>query len=168
MSNTANNQAAPWITQAGNFWSNVGSGDPLKVNAAVGPQVALSRAAYDQAGQQVSRTVGKGGLRDATLGNLQTAQAGDVSRIFTGGISDAIQRLAGLGTGEQQASLSGLGTAQQAGNSLANLSAAKAQAVGQGIAGLGGAAGSILGGFASAPAAAKKAVSPYSNKWVSN
>lgn len=101
--------------------------------------------------------MGKGGLRDSTLGNLQIAQAGDVSRIFTGGINDAVQRLAGLGTGQEQVSLSGLGTAQQAGNSLANLSAAKAQAVGQGIAGLGGAAGSILGGFASAPGKAASA-----------
>lgn len=151
LSKSSLDQSAPWLKQAGDYYSSVAGGDPTKLSTAVGPQIQQSRTAYDQATAQVQRTVGKGGLRDATLGNIATAQAGDVSRIYTGGINDALQRLAGLGTQGQQLGLSSLSTAGNAGQSLAQLSASKAQAVGQGIAGIGSAAGGLLGAQAAKP-----------------
>lgn len=162
MANQSRQQTEPYLRQAGNYYSAVAGGDPANLSAYVAPQVNATRSVYDQARRQVERIAPKGGQRDQALTDLQSNQAGDVSRIMGGGVGDALQRLASLGSGGAQISLSGLGTAGGAGDALGRLAAARGQAIGSAIGGLGSAAGFGLGakGSSGSPAAAKSPAGP--------
>lgn len=146
ISNNLTTQLTPYLKQSGDYYSAIAGGDPAAVSRATAPQVNLSRMAFDQAQKQIEMTAPKGGQRDQAVSDLQSRQAGTISSILTGGVSDAIAHLEGLGQYGTSTSLQGLGVSGNAGQSLAQLSAAKAQAVGQGISGLGSAVGMGLGG----------------------
>jgi hypothetical protein len=143
----------PSLTQAQKYYSDITSGDPGVMARATMPQINASREAYGRAADQIAMTAPKGGQRDQALTSLAQGQAGDVSKILTGGIQDAYNHLESIGQFGTSGALQGYGTATQAGSSLAQLSAAKAQAVGSGIAGIAGAAGGGLGKVAAKPSA---------------
>jgi hypothetical protein len=138
----------PYLKQSGDYYTNLIKGDPATLTRQMSPQINLSNMAYDNAKQQIERTTPSGGVRTQALTDLATKRAGSTTSILNSGITEALQHLEGLGQFGTQGSLQGLSVSGQAGDSLARLSAAKAQAVGQGIAGLAGGAGSILGSLA--------------------
>lgn len=143
----------PDAKTASNYYSAVASGDQAKLSQYVGPQVNAAKDAYSTARTQIENSAPKGGQRDQALTDLSTRQAGDVSRIMTGGTQDALAHLESLGQLGVNGALSGLNTSTGAGTSLAQLSAAQAEAWGKAIAGIGGAAGMAIGGQSAKPTA---------------
>lgn len=151
ISDTTQTQLMPNLKTTSDYYKSILSGDPQRLSRAVGPQIEMSRMVYDNARRQIEQTTPSGGIRTQALTDLQTRRAGDVSHILNGGVHEALQHLESLGQFGTQASLQGLGVAGNAGDSLARLSAAKAQAVGQGIAGIAGGVGGIIGMRAGRP-----------------
>ncbi len=141
-------QVMPALGQAQSYYSSVAGGDPASLARATMPQVNASREAYSQAQKQIDMTAPKGGQRDQATTSLAQGQAGDLSRILTGGVQDAYTHLANIGQFGTTGALQGLQTATGAGSSLEQLAAARGQAVSQGIAGVASVIGAGLGGAA--------------------
>src|SRR5947207_2054758 len=99
----------PWYSQAGQYYSDVASGDPGRLAQAVAPQINVANQAYTQAQNQISQLLPKGGARDYAMTQAAIGHAGDTSRIMTGGINEAVRQLAGIGGGGISLNLQGLG-----------------------------------------------------------
>lgn len=144
-------EASPQRSTVGDFYNSIVKGDPVNLARTQAPKLNMSRDAYSQAKEQIERVLPKGGVRDQATADLAMRQAGAITNIMSGGVDDAVKMLmemAQFGTGT---SLSSMGVAGNAGDSLARMSAAKAQAVGQGIAGIAGGAGMAFGMKAAGP-----------------
>lgn len=135
------NQALPWTTLAGKYYQDIlKGGDAL--TKAVSPQIGSVAGQFGVARQRAKEQP-LGGSRDRALRELDLGEASTKSNIYSGGINDAVSRLASMGESGTSTGLGGYGNAS---SNLANASASfsqMAQGKGSALGGLSGAGGGI-------------------------
>jgi hypothetical protein len=136
-------ESAPYRKQTADYWSNVIKGGP-GLTRLVSPQLNQATRQFGLARRQ-AKEMAPGGVRDSTLGNLRIAEAGAKTNIMSGGVADALQRLANQANFGTQTGLSGIGGGGsqigQAGGQYFNLAQLGAQSAG----GIGSGIGSLVG-----------------------
>jgi hypothetical protein len=99
-------EAAPYRQQTSQYWSNIlKGGRPLET--AVAPQINAVTQQYGMAKKGIGE-LPPGGLRDISMRNAGIAQAGQKASIYSGGINDALARLANQANLGTQSGLSGM------------------------------------------------------------
>lgn len=131
-------EAAPQRKIASDFWTGMTKGGP-ELQKAVAPQVNMATQQFATARKAI-KELPPGGLRDISMRNASIAEAGAKTGIYSGGVADAITRLANQGNLGTQTGLSGMGQGAGAfggaGGTFANLAQLGAQSSagwGQGI-----------------------------------
>lgn len=131
-------EAAPYRQQTSSYWSNILKGGNA-LQTAVAPQINMATQQYGAARKSIGE-MAPGGLRDVSMRNASLSQASTKAGIYSGGIQDALARLANQANLGTQAGLSGMsggvGAYGQAGNtygSLAQMGASSMQGLGAGI-----------------------------------
>jgi hypothetical protein len=101
-------ESAPYRKQTGQYWSNIIKGGP-NLTRYVAPQLNNATRQFG-AQRRMVKEMEPGGVRDATLGNLRLAEAGAKTNIMSGGVADALQRLANQANFGTQTGLGGMGS----------------------------------------------------------
>lgn len=133
-------ESAPQRQQVGQYFSDIISGDRQKATRALAPQIEATRAQFGQAGKAIERNLPRGGVQQQARSDVAQAEAGAVGNLYTGGVNEALARLAALSTFGTQAGISAGGQGVGAGTSLAELGASQNAAAM-------GALGSMAGGM---------------------
>jgi hypothetical protein len=133
-------ESAPQRKQVGTYFSDIISGDRQKATRALAPQIEATRAQFGQAGKAIERNLPRGGVQQQARSDVAQAEAGAIGSIYTGGVNEALARLAALSTFGTQAGISAGGQGISAGTGLAELGASQNRAAM-------GAMGSAAGGF---------------------
>ncbi len=134
-------ESAPQRKQVGNYFSDIISGDRQKATRALAPQIEATRAQFGQAGKAIERNLPRGGVQQQARSDIAQAEAGAIGNLYTGGVNEALARLASLSTWGTQAGISAGQGAVGAGGSLANLATGKSNSLWGGIGKAGGAIG---------------------------
>ena len=110
--------------KASQYFSNIVSGDPSKVMAAVAPE---AKALRDQATQQKKQVANLGGARtggtNAALQDITTKTRGQLTDVIAKQRGSAAGELGKIGAGETSAGINAFGTAAGAASDLASISA---------------------------------------------
>ena len=141
MSRKIADESMPWTTIAGNYYKDIlKGGDAL--TKAVAPQINSVTRQFGVARSR-AKEMPLGGSRDRAMRDLNLGESTTKAGIYSGGVNDAITRLAAMGeTGTGTA----MGGYSAAGSSLANVAqsyAQMAQGKGASMGGLAGAGGGI-------------------------
>jgi hypothetical protein len=138
-------EAAPYRKQTGDFWSNIIKGGP-QLQQAVAPQINAASQQFSLA-RKAAKELPPGGLRDISMRNLDTSEAGAKTGIYSGGVSDAVTRLANQANLGTQAGISSMSTGSQAlggaSGTYTNLAQMGAQSLGSMMSGVGSLVGMI-------------------------
>ena len=118
-------ESAPQRQQVGQYFSDIISGDRQKATRALAPQIEATRAQFGQAGKAIERNLPRGGVQQQARSDVAQAEAGAVGNLYTGGVNEALARLAALSTFGTQAGISAGGQGVGAGTSLAELGASQ-------------------------------------------
>jgi hypothetical protein len=139
-----NTEAKPARDLVGTYWKSIIGGGP-EAYKAVGPQVSFVKRQFAQARNTVRDHVPNGGAKQRAYRDLAIAEPGQIGALFSSKIDEAIARLGNLAnfsTEQTLAANSGIGSV---GDSLARLSAMRAQAVASGLGGLASTIGIFTG-----------------------
>ncbi len=130
----------PWLKTSGDYWKSViEGGAPLE--RAVAPQINTASAQYTQALKSMKESLPPGGQRDRALRDWQIARAGTMSNIYSGGVNDALNRLASVGSDITGQGMGGYGSASAGYGNVANTYAQMASGKAGAAGGLGTGAG---------------------------
>lgn len=134
-------QSMPWTTIAGNYYQDIlKGGDAL--TKAVSPQINSATRQYGVARSR-AKEMPLGGSRDRALRELNLGEASTKASITSGGVNDAIMKLAAMGESGTSTALGGYGSASSNLASAAQSYAQMAQGKGSAMGGLAGAGGGI-------------------------
>ena len=140
-------EAQPARETAQNAYLAVAGGDPTKTAQFSAPSLNAITRNYAAASKSLDN-MPMGGAKDRAQRSLITGQASDRSNVLTGGVQEALARLASMGMGGTQTGVGAYGQASsgmgQAGQTYSNLSSAKGQSAGSAAGGLGTVAGLFL------------------------
>jgi hypothetical protein len=137
------NEAAPYRQQTSQYWSNILKGGQA-LQASVAPQINSVSRQFATAKNAVSQ-MPLGGSRDVSMRNLRLGEAGTKSSIYSGGINDALARLANQANLGTQTGLSGMSGGANAWGGAGSQYTSLAQLGQQNAAGLGAGIGSLVG-----------------------
>lgn len=136
----------PARTTAQNYYTSIVSGGP-GLDKVVAPQINAATRQYNAARRAIS-DMPTSGYRDKALSDMRLAEAGTKAGIMSGGIEEALARLASMGWMGTQSGVGAYGSASSglgaAGQTYAKLSSAKGESAGNAAAGLGSVAGMFL------------------------
>jgi hypothetical protein len=139
-------EAAPARQTAQDAYMAMATGKGADLQRSMAPSINAATQQYYLQRKQ-AQEMAPGGLRDVTMRDINLQEAGTKTGIYSGGVSEALARLAAMGSGGTQAGIGAYGQAQggygQAGQAYAQLSASQAGAWGS----LAGGLGSMAGGF---------------------
>jgi hypothetical protein len=141
-------ESAPQRKQVGTYFSDIISGDRQKATRALAPQIEATRAQFGQAGKAIERNLPRGGVQQQARSDVAQAEAGAVGNLYTGGVNEALARLAALSTFGTQAGISAGGQGISAGSSLAELGAAQNAAAMGALGSFGGGMGGFMSSMA--------------------
>lgn len=134
--------ASPWYTLAGSYYGDVAKGGK-DLQRVVAPQVNAASDQYTIALNAMKNSLPPGGQRDRALRDWQISRAGTMSDIYSGGVGNAIERMASMGGAGMGMGLGGYGNAANTygnvSNAQSNMASGKSAASG-GLASGGGAA----------------------------
>ena len=136
-------EAAPQRKTASDFWGNVVKGGP-ELQRSVAPQINAATQQFATAKKAI-RELPPGGLRDISMRNAAIAEAGAKTGIYSGGVNEAITRLANQGNLGTQTGLSSMGGATSAVGGAGGTYGSLAQLGAQSSAGIGQGIGSLVG-----------------------
>lgn len=139
-----NAEAKPDRAAARDYYSSIIKGGPEAFKA-IAPQTEFVKKQFKAASDTLMRSLPRGGAITRAKRDLSIAQAGEIGNLFTNKIDEAVSRIAQLGVFGTQAGLDANRGSVAAGDSLANLSAQRANAVAGGVGGIAGAAGTFFG-----------------------
>jgi hypothetical protein len=134
-------RADPWSALAGKYYTDVVTGGDALMRATA-PQMNAATGQFSLARQR-AKEMPLGGLRDRALRDLNATEAATKSSILSGGVNDALAKLASMGLGGTDMALGGYGAASNNLSNIAQSYAQMAQGKGSSMAGLAGAGGSI-------------------------
>jgi hypothetical protein len=129
------------------FYSALLSGDRQTLMDVFGGDVNTIRDIYGQAGQELERTVGRGGALDVARSRMGMDQAGDIAGLFTGKQGVGATGMQGIADLYSQASSDQFEGAAQDYANLASQYQAQAQARQANSLGLGNILGQVWGGL---------------------
>jgi hypothetical protein len=135
-------ESAPYRKQTGDFWSSIIKGGPEGARA-VAPQINQATQQFSLA-RKATKDLPPGGLRDISLRNLDIAEAGAKTGIYSGGVNEALTRLANQANMGTQAGISGLSQGSQSFGGAANTYTNLAQMGAQSLTGMFGGLGSLV------------------------
>ena len=134
-------QAMPWTTVAGKYYQDIlKGGDAL--TKAVAPQIGAVTQQYGAA-RQKAKEMPLGGSRDRSMRDISIGEASTKSSIYSGGVNDAILRLAAMGESGTAASMGGYSGASGNMANAADMYSRMAQGKGSAAGGLASAGGGI-------------------------
>lgn len=108
--------AQPSLQKATDYYTQLLSGDPSKINQAIGPGVAQTNQYFNTARQNmVMGSQARGGGLTSGLAGLESQRASTLGGLAGNAVASAPQALAALGGGQSMQALQALGGAQQAG-----------------------------------------------------
>lgn len=134
-------ETAPQRAQTSSYWSNIIKGGP-ELQKSMAPQVNAATQQFSLA-RKTAKELPAGGLRDISLRNLDTGEAGAKTGIYSSGVSDAVMRLANQANMGTQAGLSGMSGGSGAFGGAAGTFTNLAQMGASSLTGLMGGAGSL-------------------------
>lgn len=134
-------EASPYRQQTAKYWSNILKGGQA-LQSSVAPQINAVSQQYGAARKSIGE-MAPGGLRDVSFRNASLSQAAAKSGIYSGGIQDALARLANQANLGTQAGLSGMGSATGAFGQAGQTYGSLAQMGAQNWSGLGAGIGSL-------------------------
>jgi len=148
------NLTYPGIQSAESFYQQLSTGNPQAIQTATAPATEQIAKNYQQASQNISQTMPRGGARDLALQQAQISEAGQIGSTEANaylGSFPALANLAqggiGLSLGEVTSALSAFGGASSSNQASAQMnSAGKAQTLGF-IGALGGDAAQGIGSY---------------------
>lgn len=79
-----------------NYWESILSGDKSKMSQAVAPTAGMISKNYDQAADQVKRTMPRGGYSSVLQAEMPYRKAGEVNNLLLGLQPQAAQQLQGI------------------------------------------------------------------------
>lgn len=135
-------EQAPYRKQTESLWSNVMKGGP-QLQQAVAPQINSATQQFATAKKSATE-LAPGGLRDVTARNLNIAEAGAKTGIYSGGVNQAATQLASQAAGGTQQGISAMSGASQAYGGAAGAYTNLAQMGMQQTSGLAGGLGSLV------------------------
>lgn len=134
-------QSAPWRTIAGKYYTDIlKGGDSL--TKAVSPQINATTVQYQNLLKR-AKEMPLGGSRDRALRSIRMGEAGTKAGIYSGGVQDAIMKLAGMGSEGLNAALGGYGSAGAGFSNISQSYSDMAQGKGAALGSLAGGAGGI-------------------------
>lgn len=136
-------ESAPYRKTTGNYWSNIIKGGP-ELHKSVAPQINAATNQFALAKKQ-AENMAPGGLRDASLRDINIAKAGAKTNIYSGGIADALARLSSQANFGTQAGIGGMSGANSAFGGAAGNYMNLAQMGASSMNGLFGGLGSLVG-----------------------
>lgn len=139
-------EAAPGRAQVYDFLGGTIKGGP-ELQRAVAPSINAATQQFYLA-KRAAQNLPPGGMRDQALRDVALQEAGTKTGIYSGGVNEAVQRMAAFTSGGTQAGLGGMGTSGglmgQAGQTFANLGAGKAAGAGEAAGGAGMIAAALI------------------------
>lgn len=130
-------ETAPARKQALGTYGAIASGKPGELQRAVAPSINAATGQFYMA-RRNAQNMPPGGARDQALRDINMQEASTKSSVYSGGVSDALSKLATMGGAGAQLALSGIG---QAGGIYGNTAEAYAQLASSKGASAGSAAG---------------------------
>jgi hypothetical protein len=139
-------ESAPARQTSMQYYTDIAKGTGPNLQRAVAPQINAASQQYYTAGRSV-QNLAPGGQRDRATRDLALGQASTKSSIYSGGVNEAIARLASMGMGGSQMGVGAYGSAGQGFGGASQNYAQLAQMKSSMWSGLAGGFGSLAGSF---------------------
>ena len=134
-------ESAPWRAIAGKYYTDIAKGGDA-LTKAVAPQTNAATIQYQTALQKI-KGMPLGGARDRAMREVRLGEAGTKAGIYSGGVNDAVGKIAAMGAQGTGAAMSGYSNAGSGYANVAQSYSDMAQGKGAAMGGLAGAGGGI-------------------------
>lgn len=134
-------ESAPWRAIAGKYYTGIAKGGD-ELTKAVAPQINAVTMQYQNA-LKGAKEMPLGGSRDRAIRSTRIGEAATKSGIYSGGVSDAIDKLASMGMSETGEAMGGYSSAGSGYANIAKSYSDMAQGKGASMGGIAGAGGGI-------------------------
>jgi len=125
------NQSFPWLTQAGNYYQTLASGNPQALSTATAPVAENVAATTNAAENQIKTLTPRGGAQDTSIANLEANKVATIGQATNQAYTSAPAALAalsgqglGLSINEMSNAIAGLGQASSTLGTVGNEQAA--------------------------------------------